>query len=565
MRHTVLQHIVLDSDLRFSGLYSRENRSFPVSLEPGEDLDLCAHFNYVPSGKISEYCSVEEMSLVLEFEGELTVDSRCINKDSVKTQKLDVKSNVPVRFDHSGSELIGFVLHAGPSGCLLRSGRILAYSDNIRQVCPAMVICTYHKEEVVKKKIAKLRLAGICGSVKIIVVDNGQTLGELGEDVSLIYSPNYGGSSGYTRGVMECLKDDYITHIILNDDDAELDPEIVFRTCSLFSLLTDENADATVGGTMLLLEKPNIVHESGATLYSIGVQSLCQGLDLKKESDNLALASDNYCEYFGWWYFAIPTAVVKKIGLPLPMFLKYDDVEYGLRIDSPKITLCGISVWHPGFRFKFNQMSAYYSFRNFLVSVTVHERLDRDLIRQLFENIEIDVAGYRYISAETKIEAIHDFLKGPDILFGMCRNGPRVGKDVLTEDIGSLRNGLNIIDRAPDANRVLRMLSLNGLFRRPVGDVVLDFFEPRTSEFYRIQNILYTFDTGAGTVCSKDRRLSLKLLLRIVKVRSVFRLGFGKVSRQYRDAFEKYTSEESWEEILGLKEQSPTDHKVDRR
>ncbi len=554
MQHTVLQHIVLDSDPRFSGLYSREDRSFPVNLKPGEDLDLCTHFNYVPSGKISEYCSVKEMSLVLEFDGELTVTCRCINENSVKTQILNIENNVPVKIDHSDSKLIGFVLRAGPSGCLLRSGKVVAYSDNVRQVCPAMVICTFHKEDVVKNKIVKLRSAGICEFMKIIVVDNGQTLEDLGEDITLVYSPNYGGSSGYTRGMMECLKDEHITHIILNDDDAELDPEVAFRTSSFFSLLNDENIDATIGGTMLLSEKPNIVHESGATLYSIGVKSLCQDLDIKKESNNLALASDNYSEYFGWWYFAIPTTVVKRIGLPLPMFLKYDDVEYGLRSDGPKITLCGISIWHSGFRFKFNQMSAYYAFRNFLVSGTIHERLNKDIIRQVFENIEIDVAGYRYITADTKIKAIYDFLKGPDKLFKMCQDGPWVGKDGHTENIGSLKNGLNIIDHAPDANRFLRILSLNGLFRRPVGDVILDFFEPKTSEFYRIKNILYTFDTGTGTICSRDRGLSLKLLFKIIKLRLVFWFKFRKISKQYRNSFKKYASEESWEEILGLKE-----------
>ncbi len=36
-------------------------------------------------------------------------------------------------------------------------------------------------------------------------------------------------------------------------------------------------------------------------------------------------------DYNGWWMCLIPTAVIKEIGLSLPLFLKWDDAEYGLR------------------------------------------------------------------------------------------------------------------------------------------------------------------------------------------------------------------------------------------
>ena len=264
MQTVTLQHLVLNQDLRFTGLYSRGDRSFPVEMEPNEELDLCTHFNYVPAEKISQFTPVTNLSLSLDFDGEIAVTCRRLNDDSVKTQTLKMESNVPTGFEYSDSKLVGFVLQAGPSGCVLRSGKVIASAENVKLVNPALVLCTYRKEDIVREKISQLRSTGTCECMRIVVIDNGRTIDSLGENVTVVHSPNYGGSSGYTRGMMECLKDESITHIILNDDDAELDPEIIFRTGSFYSLISDDDEDAVLGGTMLLAERPNIVHESGA-------------------------------------------------------------------------------------------------------------------------------------------------------------------------------------------------------------------------------------------------------------------------------------------------------------
>ncbi len=554
MQTVTLQHLVLNQDPRFTGLYSRGDRSFPVELGPNEELDLCTHFNYVPAGKITQFTSVAKLSLSLDFDGEITVTCRRLNDDSVKTQTLKMGSNVPAEFEYSDSKLVGFVLQAGPSGCVLRSGKVIAHTEKVKLVNPALVLCTYRKEDIVRDKISQLRSTGTCDCMRIVVIDNGRTIDSLGENVTVVHSPNYGGSSGYTRGMMECLKYENITHIILNDDDAELDPEVIFRTGSFYSLISDDDEDAVLGGTMLLAERPNIVHESGASFQSVSVHSMCHDLDISKESDNLALSSDRDIEYFGWWYFTIPSHMVKKIGLPLPMFLKYDDVEYGLRIESPKITLCGVSVWHPGFRSKFSEMSAYYSFRNIIVAGSVHRRLPKEYVYILLRDVEIDIAGYRYLNAETRLKAVDDYLKGPDTLYRMCRNGPLATKEFTASDAESLKKGLNLIDHAPEGNHTFRALTLNGLFRRPVGDVVLDFFEPRTSAFYRTGKILYTFDDGSGIICARDRKTSMRLLFRALRIRIRLMFRYSRISRKYVESFTDYSSEEFWKDLLEMKE-----------
>src|SRR3712207_7609110 len=54
-------------------------------------------------------------------------------------------------------------------------------------------------------------------------------------------------------------------------------------------------------------------------------------------------------EFGGWWCCLVPLAAVREVGLPLPLFLKWDDVELALRAGAagfPTVALPGASVWH---------------------------------------------------------------------------------------------------------------------------------------------------------------------------------------------------------------------------
>ena len=54
-------------------------------------------------------------------------------------------------------------------------------------------------------------------------------------------------------------------------------------------------------------------------------------------------------DYNGWWMCLIPTKVIKEIGLSLPLFIKWDDAEYGLRAREAgfaTVSLPGAAVWH---------------------------------------------------------------------------------------------------------------------------------------------------------------------------------------------------------------------------
>ena len=54
-------------------------------------------------------------------------------------------------------------------------------------------------------------------------------------------------------------------------------------------------------------------------------------------------------DYNGWWMSMIPKTVIKKIGLSLPVFIKWDDSEYGLRARAARLPHSvppGVALWH---------------------------------------------------------------------------------------------------------------------------------------------------------------------------------------------------------------------------
>lgn len=86
------------------------------------------------------------------------------------------------------------------------------------------------------------------------------------------------------------------------------------------------------------------------------------------------VANENYSfnvddAYAGWWYCCIPVEHIEDRGLPLPVFVRGDDVEFSLRNKPGFIALNGICIWHVGFAGKFNAaMELYQVHRNSLLS-----------------------------------------------------------------------------------------------------------------------------------------------------------------------------------------------------
>ena len=126
-------------------------------------------------------------------------------------------------------------------------------------------------------------------------------------------------------------------------------------------------------------------------------------------------------DYNGWWMCLIPTDVIREIGLSLPMFIKWDDAEFGLRAGEagfPTVTLPGVAVWHVPWHEKDDTIDwqAYFHRRNRIVAALLHSPYERGgkLVRESFETQVKHLLSMQYAPAEMGLMAIEDILDGPE-------------------------------------------------------------------------------------------------------------------------------------------------------
>jgi len=128
-------------------------------------------------------------------------------------------------------------------------------------------------------------------------------------------------------------------------------------------------------------------------------------------------------DYNAWWMCLIPRSVAEHVGLPLPLFIKWDDVEYGLRARAagyPTVTVPGVAVWHMSFadRDDTTDWQAYFHLRNRLVGAALHGSENRATVfaASLRSALRHGLAMQYSILALQEM-AIRDFLAGPEMLF----------------------------------------------------------------------------------------------------------------------------------------------------
>jgi GT2 family glycosyltransferase len=257
------------------------------------------------------------------------------------------------------------------------------------------------------------------------VVDNGNTLKEeeiAGDHVYFHPNPNTGGSGGFARGMIEVLHQETpATHILLMDDDVLILPESIRRTYHLLRLVKPEHKDRFINGAMLRYEAPVFQHEDLGTLSQ---SKLFQPLKPIFHYGFLrdVLSNEGYfnapCTYAAWWYCCIPMETVKRVGLPMPFFVRGDDSEYSLRSGAKFISMNGICVWHLGFSLKFNAaMDIYQQFRNLqIVQASSDFMKDIDLHATYCQFFKSDLRKFNYNACELYLKAMADFLKGPKFL-----------------------------------------------------------------------------------------------------------------------------------------------------
>ena len=305
-----------------------------------------------------------------------------------------------------------------------------ANTNNDHKVKLGIVICTYNNEARLKQNIQELVASKVWHEEKpILALANNGTI----EDESWLHQErfikfdqkNLGGAGGFGRGIYEVvygqLKERDITHILLMDDDVKFHPEVISRAIAFHK---KSQQLVVIGGSMLKLEDPTFLHEAGANLNSnstIGTSTdIARGHLLETNALGYIGRAAQY-DYNAWWFCSFPTDAVRTAGLPLPIFIHGDDIEYGMRFNSfgyPVYCPGGISLWHESFETKHPTWIRYFDFRNALIRLSYyHDNAPKVLIHQLKHACNRALMRNDYGGYIMAVKAFEDFCNGPQILY----------------------------------------------------------------------------------------------------------------------------------------------------
>ncbi|MEU8798985.1 glycosyltransferase [Spirillospora sp. NPDC048819] len=435
-----------------------------VVVPVGRRVSFATYFNAFPASYWRRWTSVEEVILRVRARGQATV---IVYRSTAKGHIQRVDS---VRIDSGTSQEETFRLTLRP---FIDGGwywmDVLAGEDDAvleradwcvdpsaagdaRQGRVSLGITTFNRPGFcVDQLVALGRAPEVLDVVDAIyVVDQGtqrvrddenfeRASAALGPKLRVIEQGNLGGSGGFSRAMDETVKAGVSDYILLLDDDVVTETEGVLRAVAFADLA---RTPTIVGGHMFNLFARSQLHAYGETIgrYRWWWE---EAPHTKREHD-FAAPPNPYpnsrvktssgslrktkwlhrrvdVDYNGWWMCLIPTDVMRKVGLSMPMFIKWDDAEYCVRAGEagfPTVSLPGMAAWHVPWQDKDDGIDwqAYFHERNRLVTALMHSPYERggNLVKESFIISVKHALAMQYSTAELMLSAIEDVLSGPE-------------------------------------------------------------------------------------------------------------------------------------------------------
>lgn len=336
-------------------------------------VDLLTYFNCFSIIKWKQYTTLKTLAITGTIEGQAQMIVSSIGKGGKQLADINIIGDFVKCFDleQFTGEILGIKIKA-ISDCNIHRISYSGDFSNWHDLKIGVVICTFKREQYITKTIDKLvNFGNIYPWLTTLVVDNGSTLNKLeSKNLRIIHNPNYGGSGGFTRGLLENLKTKQNDYVLLMDDDIDLDTTSLNHMYGLLCGLKEEYKESFLSGAMLRMNNPCIQHENTAYWGKIRHHSLGHGWNLS--NSDVLLKNEtikDYVNHYGaWWFCCIPLERVQKIGFPIPVFIKGDDIEYGIRNQRKIIHMNGIGIWHEAFEDKKALWVHYFEYRNAVIT-----------------------------------------------------------------------------------------------------------------------------------------------------------------------------------------------------
>lgn len=415
-------------------------------------VDFTTYFNALSVLKLFKYTRATGFTLHIDVksEAEVTVTQTRAERLSMNPEIVEGNSQTvsgdndwhTVTLDISVDKhtvLAGFQI-ATLADTKIRNGYYeVAFEGEPRDVELSIATTTFRKEKFIERNIELVKTELLASDYDIAkhltmhVIDNGSTLDAAAlSDEHVIVTPNenVGGAGGFARGMIESLEQSTpATHVLLMDDDVEVSPESILRTYNLLRIVNDEYADAFVSGAMLNIEDTQDMKEDTGFISTydgscvptkppLVVTKFIDAVYNECFDEEICIPKDAH-RYAAWWYCVIPTSIIERNGLPLPIFVRFDDVEYGIRCNPKFMTMNGICVWHAKFDIRYNAgVERYQTVRNQMIgqAVTGLAPSMKTMLQSLHHMVDLETRKFNYTDAELALDGFEDFLKGPKFI-----------------------------------------------------------------------------------------------------------------------------------------------------
>ena len=444
-------------------------------ISAGRRVSFGSYFNAFPASYWRRWTVVEDVVLRVRVEGECTIivyrstakgashPVQSIVVDSDEPETVEVKLPLAQFIDGGW---YWFDIAAASRGVTLIEADWATRTDRLNHGRFSIAMTTFNRPDYC---LDNLRVLGEAPDVlevldHIYVADQGTDHVEdqddftdatkaLGTKLRVIRQGNIGGSGGFSRGMDETVREGSSDYVLVLDDDVVTEPESMLRAVTFADLA---RRPTIVGGHMFSMYDRSVLHSFGETIarynfwwgaaprtvheHDFGRRNLRNTQWLHRRVD---------VDYNGWWMCLIPTSVIRDLGLSLPVFIKWDDAEYGLRAKAagvPVVSMPGVAVWHVPWQDKNDALDwqAYFHLRNRLVTALLHSPYPRGG-SVISENMEYQIRhllSMQYSTARLRLLAIEDVLAGPEHMHA----------DILTKmgQLRELRKGFADSQTRPD-------------------------------------------------------------------------------------------------------------------
>jgi galactofuranosylgalactofuranosylrhamnosyl-N-acetylglucosaminyl-diphospho-decaprenol beta-1,5/1,6-galactofuranosyltransferase len=180
-----------------------------------------------------------------------------------------------------------------------------------------------------------------------------------------------------------------------DDDDATPDP-CSFPVLAGYILGRTPDTRFAVHGTIFSSETADTIYEAGATIKKPKHRNFDIIPHLRGYRPTTPIEEDPglwenlEVDYGAWRFCCLHSDCFRQVGLPLPLFIRGDDCEYGLRLRAhgvKTLPLPGVRVWHPVHADRLGRWHTLFDWRNKFICKALHGPANNFLLARTFGDV----------------------------------------------------------------------------------------------------------------------------------------------------------------------------------